>query len=260
VHEIVKGAVKEGRGAEIGAVCEALAGQEREGGVWMGMGEVLAGVYGGDDAVVDAGTDRLVERYGADERCVEAMGQIAYAFRQVKKFERAGQYYQYVVDTWPHGKRAVFSVRGLVWMREALGDAAGAGAALDKLLVEYKDDADFVECVRPLADSFEQKKDYNTAIRIHQYVSDNRPGDGMAVWSQFKVFKIALAELKDETLARGAYNRVVERFGGHGRIAQVMCEAAWEYRKLNRHAEAMGPDNIVFCRTALHYRYERPHY
>jgi tetratricopeptide (TPR) repeat protein len=154
-------------------------------------------------------------------------------------------------------------------VNETLGNEAAAFATLNTLLTDYAHDPDLVECIRPLADSYEGKKDFNTAIRIHQYVSDTQPENGMAVWSQFKVFQIALTKLNDDVLADRAYQQIWERYSGHNRIAQVVCEAAWEYRKLRRQGEALEmyraaqaaqPDNdraiiaqrgIVHCLLAL---------
>ncbi|MBN1126831.1 MAG: tetratricopeptide repeat protein [Sedimentisphaerales bacterium] len=242
IHDLARKAVDSGKYDTVLQICEYLDSTPEltnAPGVWLKMMEALAAVYKGDDTILETATESLAAEHSTDGRCVEAFGQIAYAFRQLKQYERSRQYYQFVVETWPHGPRAIYSQRGLIWVNQKLNNQDDAVAALNILLAEYKDDPDLVECVRPLADSYEQKKDFNTAIRIHQYVSDNRPEDPMAIWSQFKVFKIALAELHENELAETAYQQIWDRFGTHNRIAQVICEAAWECRKLKRHDEAL---------------------
>lgn len=263
VHDIIRKTANADNYQALRNILQSLP-DEPGAGVWLGMARVLTEAYSGNDAALDAATQQLISEHSDDLRCVEAFGQIAYAFRQQQKYARSRQYYQYVVSNWPDGPRAVFSQRGLVLTNLALNDNVGASEALNTLLAEYADDPDFAECVGQLADNYANKKDFDTAMRIHQTVSDNRSDDGKAVWSQLKVFRIALTKLKDDALADTAYQQIWERFGNHDRIAQVVCETAWEYRKLQRYgialqmyrdAQAAQPDNdraIIAQRGIVH--------
>ncbi len=241
VHDIVQRAVKAGKYEAVGEVCRGLAENSSVGdnGVWVAMASALAAAYQGDDEALDAATENLAANHSDDPRCIESFGQIAWSFRERKKYAKARQFYQYVVDTWPNGPRAVFSQRGLVLTNLELGETDAASAALDELLSDYGQDPDFVECVAPVAQTYRKKKQFDIAIRIHEFIADNRPDDPKAIWSQRAVVDINVTGVKDDAAAEAAYETLLERFGEHEKIAKAVGEVAWAYRRQKRYADSL---------------------
>ena len=241
VREIVQKAVEAGKYEAVGAVCRALTKNSSvaDNGVWVAMVSALAAVYQGDDAALGAATGHLTANFSGDLRSIEAFREIAYSFRQQKKYAKARQSYQHVLDTWPNGPRVVFSQRGLVLANLALGDTAAASAALDRLLSDYAEDGDFVKCAAIIARAYRKKKQFDTAIRIYDFIAKNRAEDPKAIWLQLELFNIALVNLKDDAKVEAAYETLLGRFGGHDEIAKVVGEAAWAYRKQKRYADSL---------------------
>jgi tetratricopeptide (TPR) repeat protein len=241
VHGIVQKAVKAGKYEAVGEVCRALADNPSaaDNGVWIAMVSALAAVYQKDDAALDAATGHLTANYSGDLRSIEVFREIAYGFRQQKKYARARQSYQHVVDTWPNGPGVVFSQRGLVLANLALDDMAAADAALDELLSGYAQDGDLVECAATVARAYRNKKQFDTAAGIYEFIAENRADHPKAIWLQLDLFSLVLVKLKDEAQADAAYATLVERFGGHEEIAKVVNEVAWAYRKQKKYADSL---------------------
>ncbi|MCD6395633.1 MAG: tetratricopeptide repeat protein [Planctomycetes bacterium] len=241
VQEIVRKAAKAGKYEAVGEVCRALGENSSvaNNGVWVAMVSALAAVYEGDDAALDAATEDLAVNYSGDLRSIEVFREIAYSFRQQKKYAAARQSYQHVVDTWPDGPGVVFSQRGLVLTNLALGDMAAADAELDRLLSGYAQDPDLVECAATVGRAYRNKKQFDVAAGIYEFIVENRTDDPKAIWLQLDLFNIALVKLKDDARAEAAYATLVERFAGHDGIAKAVGEVAWGYRKQKRYADSL---------------------
>jgi len=86
---------------------------------------------------VRAAVDRLLAKFSKHKGIAKAMDLVADEYRKSKQYEKSRTIYQYIVDNWPDGERAMESQRGVAISNILLGDDAGAQAAIDKLIARF---------------------------------------------------------------------------------------------------------------------------
>ena len=69
----------------------------------------------------EAAYQEMLSKYGEHEGLAKAVDHVADSYREAKKYEKARELYQYVVDTWPYADHTVGSHRGVVQTSIALG-------------------------------------------------------------------------------------------------------------------------------------------
>ena len=128
--------------------------------IWLQMGIGISNAYLGNDTGADAAIQELITRFSADSRVVEAVGQIAWSYRKQQEHEIARVLYQYVIDNWPDGERAIYSQRGIVLTSIALGEFSLAEAAIEKLLTQFSHHKDIAQLVSGIAKMYRDLEDY----------------------------------------------------------------------------------------------------
>jgi len=159
---------------------------------------------------------------------------VAFCYRKLEEYENARTLYQHVVDNWPNKPRAIFSQRGIVLASIALGDDTEAEAATEKLLSQFSKDEHLPKVVSTIAETYRGLEEYEQARELHQYVLDNHPGSGEAIWSQRGVI-ISSIELGDNSRAEAGIDKLLSQFSSNEHIAKVAYQVA---RKLNKKDDA----------------------
>ena len=96
--------------------------------------------------------------YGDDNVIADAVDDVADAYRDVKKYDKALEIYSYVVDTWSGSKQAVGSHGGIARVNIALGREEAAQEAIDKLFEGFSDNEDIANAVRNVANEYRNVK------------------------------------------------------------------------------------------------------
>ena len=104
----------------------------------------------GDQVAAQTTIDSLIAEYSEDERSSEALGQLGYAYRKQKRYAKAAELYQCVVENFSDKPRAIFSYRGLVYCKVALDDEAGAWTVVQNMLGRFAADEHVAEVAQTL--------------------------------------------------------------------------------------------------------------
>ena len=198
--------------------------------IWLHMGLAISDILLGNDNAAWTSIETLLSDFTADERCVEAVGQVAFCYRKLEEYENARMLYQHVVDNWPNKPRAIFSQRGIVLVSIALGDSSEAEAATEKLLSQFSQDEHLPKVVSTIAETYRGLEEYEQARELHQYVLDNHPDFEDAIFSQRGVI-ISSIELGDDSRAEAGIDELLSQFSSNEHIAKVVYQVA---RKLNK--------------------------
>jgi len=105
-------------------------------------GVIMADISLGNDANAQAAIDNLIADFSDNPLIARVLWDTAQAYRDLKKYEKANELYQYVIGNWPKAEHAISSqmsvaeinVRSLI----ESGKDTAAQAALDRLIDDFK--------------------------------------------------------------------------------------------------------------------------
>jgi len=212
--------------------------------IWLHMGLAISDILLGNDNAAWTLIETLLSDFTADERCAEAVGQVAFCYRKLEEYENARTLYQHVVDNWPNKPRAIFSQRGIVLVSIALGDSSEAEAATEKLLSHFSQDEHLPKVVFTIAETYRGQEEYEQARELHQYVLDNHPDFEDAIFSQREVI-ISSFELGDDSRAEAGIDELLSQFSSNEHIAKVAYQVA---RKLNKKDDTKAQELYEYIR------------
>ncbi|MBW8039064.1 MAG: tetratricopeptide repeat protein [Planctomycetes bacterium] len=185
----------------------------------------------------DAALQELLVNFSAHKDIAQAVHDIAYQYRLLKKYEKANQIDQYVVDNWPVSDYAVLGQMDLAKYYVDQGDAPNAESAFDKLLASFSNSPLIARAVHDVAQHYRWSGKYGKANQLYQYVIDNWPEAEHALWSQADLIKSYLA-LGDDPNAEDAVDKLLANFTDNPLIARVIWDTAQLYRDLKKYEKA----------------------
>jgi len=156
IHAIAEESSELGKAGQARQLYQSVLASDPASGqaIWLHMGLAISDILLGNDNAAWTSIETLLSGFTADERCAEAVGQVAFCYRKLEEYENARMLYQHVVDSWPNKPRAIFSQRGIVLVSIALGDDAEAEAATEKLLSQFLQDEHLPEVVFTIAETY----------------------------------------------------------------------------------------------------------
>ena len=206
--------------------------------IWSQGGIALSYIDLGNSAAAQTAIDKLFAEFSGNERLAEAVDKIAYHYRELKEYEKATQYYQYILDHWPGSKYAMWSQTGLALLHIDLGNSAVAEATIDKLISDFFGNEGLVDEVHHIAYHYRVLKKYEKAKQHYQYILDHWPDKNpYAIWSQSGLILsfIALGQIED---AEDNTDKLLTDFRDNEYIAATVYDIAYSYNQLGEYEKA----------------------
>jgi tetratricopeptide (TPR) repeat protein len=163
--------------------------------IWLKTGLGVASAHLGDDRVVQATLDNIIANHGQDDRVVEALGQIAWAYRKLNQYDKALKINQYTVDNWPQKDRAAYAQQGVLLCQIGLGNIAAADQAFGVLIQQFGKDPDASKIVLWSGFGYQDANQADRAYKVYELVVQNYPDTPEAVTAQLR---LALASVEAE--------------------------------------------------------------
>jgi tetratricopeptide (TPR) repeat protein len=91
----------------------------------------------GDDMGAQTATDKLIADFSSHNDIAKWLGHIGNIYHRLDKFEKSREICTLVVQRWPQNEEAMESQKFVALSCIALGDDAGARAAVDKLVAQF---------------------------------------------------------------------------------------------------------------------------
>jgi len=196
--------------------------------MWAQLGVAVSNISLGDDPNSQTAVDRLLADFYDNARISDAVYDVAHRYNRFGKYEKARQYYQYVLDNWPESKFADWAKIGLAQANIGLGDYVTAEATVDKLVGRLNTDfasssvlpAVAVEGYYYAGDCYRKLDKYKKSIQCYERIVDNCPQPYMC-WSALFMVGYNYEEMKKSGLIsaseadpkiRAAYEQVVEKY------------------------------------------------
>ena len=192
----------------------------------------------GDYAAASAAVEKLLGDYSQNKDIADEVDEIADAYREVKKYDKAKELYAYVVEHRSDSQQAVGSLGGMVRCCILAGDDPNAEAGIERLKEDFGGREGVGEVVHEVAYMYHHTaKDYEKARELYEWVVANHPADRKAIRAQMGIAKI-FVETGDDPNAEAAIDKLVANYSENEGIAKAVDHIADEYRGLQRYDKA----------------------
>jgi len=205
--------------------------------MWSQAGLTMSNIALGDDPNADAAIEKLLIDFSDHNDIAEALNYIADSYCDVERYQKAREFYQYVIENWPDSDDVMWSQAGLAMSNIELADDPNTEAAIEKLLTEFSDNNDIAQVLYNIADHYGDLQQYEKARQLFQYVIDNWPNSEGAILSQIGVAMTNVV-LADDPNVQAATDSLIADFNSHPDLQAVLYDIAGGYEDLYKYEEA----------------------
>jgi len=192
----------------------------------------------GDDPNAEAAVDKLklIAEFGDrdGEAIADAVDEVADAYREVKKYEKALELYQYyVVDNGPEANGAMWAQAGIAMTYIAAGDDPNTQGAIDKLVTKFSGNPDLPYALDEVEEMYEERRRYDKAKEICQQIiriDANSSEARKAVLDIRKLEIMSLIEAGNDADAAVGIDKLVADFNDHSALPKVIYEIGRKYQ------------------------------
>ncbi|MHC4529213.1 MAG: tetratricopeptide repeat protein, partial [Planctomycetota bacterium] len=169
----------------------------------------------------------------------DAAGQLEQAEQLEKqgKLDEAEAIYKAVVEANPSTEAGLEAQEGLAKLYIGWEKETQAEAAYDELLSKFGGHEGLTRALDHVADAYRQKRAFDKARNVYQYIVENRRGADDAMEAQRGIVLSSMA-LGDDPNAESAIEKLVTEFAGHEELAETVGEIAGDYAELGRYEKA----------------------
>jgi tetratricopeptide (TPR) repeat protein len=230
--------------------------------MWAQVGLAESYLSLGNTQAAEAAIRKVLADYPYQLDIAGAVCNIAqYYHHQVGDFEKAKQYYQYIMDHWPQDDYAVWAQKGRAEVSSASPNEAAAQwaeivakvdsimsdiahdnmqaaeASINELLTDYPVHVRMAKVIYEIGKRWHQFGEYQKAKPLYQYVLDHWPGDYYAMWAQsgLAMSHVGLGELQ---AGQAAADALTANFQGADRIGEAVYDVALQYNRSGEYQKA----------------------
>jgi len=214
-------------------------GLDAEYAMWSQVRLAMSNVERGDEPAVQAAVDKLFADFSTNAQIARGVHEVALKYRVLKKYDRAINLYQYVVDHWPDAEYTVWSQLDMAKSYVALGNEAAAQAAVDRLLSNFSSNPCIAEVVYDMASCYREVKKHQKAINLYQHIIGNWPQQKCAMWSQ-RDLAMSYIDLGDDPNAQAAIDKFIANYSSHINLPWDVYEIAKYYRERAKYEKAIN--------------------
>jgi len=225
------------------------------------MGVMISNLELGNDAEAEAATNKLVTDFAGHPDLPEALNEVANEYQGWQRHEQAIKLYQYIVDTWPESDRAVSAQMDVAISNIALGDDPNAQAAIDSLIADFNDHPGLPEALYHLANQYQERRRYEKARQLYQYIVDNLPESEYVILSRGGVIMADIG-LGNDANAQAAIDSLIADFNDQQGLPEALNKVADQYHDRQRYEQAgqlfqyiadncPEPEHVILSRGSL---------
>jgi len=200
---------------------------ESDGALPAQMDVVMSNLELGNDAEAEAALDKLIADFAAHPDLPDVLYHLANEYQGRQRHEQARQLYQYIADNRPKSDMAVQAQMDVVISNIALGDDPNAQAALDSLIADFNDRPGLPEALNEVASQYEERRRYEKAIELYQYIADNLPEE-YVILSRGRLIMLDIG-LGNDANAQAALDSLIADFNDHPALPQAVFIIGEQY-------------------------------
>jgi len=203
--------------------------------MWSQLEIIKSHILDGDNVAADEAVDKLLTVFSDQPTLPMEIYQLSDRFNNAGRADKAGQLYQYIINTWPDDRYAMLAQDSLsegIYSNEAIdNDELTIAEAIDKLLTDPNTDSskDIPEVLSEIAAKYCNADSYEKAIELCQYVIGNWSDNAAIVISgKLELAKVYIADGND-TAVEAIVDELVADYGGNPASPDAVFTIGEEY-------------------------------
>lgn len=212
--------------------------------LWALKSLIVSQIRLGQESAAQASIASLWEDYTESEHLPMAVRNIADAYRDMKKYAVARDFYQYIVKSQTSPKLAISALQGVAVTSIKLKDETSAQRAIAKLSNNFSEHPKITEAINHIGDQYRLANQYREARNLYQEILEHRPQDDYAIWAQ-RGIAVCNIRLKDPNAYEQSLTDLQTGFTGHPQIAKALFQVARETAEVDKDRAK------VLCRTIV---------
>jgi len=185
--------------------------------------------------------DKLLTDFAGNAALPAAIYDIAAEYERLKKYPKAKELYQQVIQQYPGTAQAAEAALDVpkadILALIKSGRAAAAQQAIDSFIARFSSSVYIVAALNDIAYQWRRYKNYSKAIELYQYVADTWPNSSDAMWAQMGLAK-SNVEAGNFDAARPAFAGLLANYSAHPDLPTAIHYIARRYRKEKKYQEA----------------------
>jgi len=191
----------------------------------------------GDDPNAQAAIDKLIADFSGHKDVADELDSVGDEYREVKKYDKAFQVYNHVVDTWPESEQACGSLASIAKLHIEVGDDANCQAAIDRLIADFSDNNDLVIAVEDIGEEYFDSGKYEKALALYKLAVDSWPEREHTIWAQVGIAKSYIG-MADDPNAEAAVDKMIADFSDNNDLAIAVERVGEEYFESGKYEKA----------------------
>ncbi|MHC4086381.1 MAG: tetratricopeptide repeat protein [Planctomycetota bacterium] len=183
--------------------------------IWSQKSLAVSNMRLGDDPNADAAIEKLLADYSEHKQIANAVNMLADEFTMLNRFDKAREFYQYVIDHRPEDKSAMQSEMEIaktnVLSLIKSGDDAAAQQALDTLIADFNDHPKFSQVLFLIAEQSFYGRNYRWAIKLWELIPTESPRSYLESEIPY-LLATCYKQLEDTPTAIKYYKQVLEQY------------------------------------------------
>ena len=189
-----------------------------------------------DDPNAEAAIGRLLTDFDQHNLIIRSIEDVANAWVEARRHEKAGELYKYIVKHWASGEWAVEAQTRLARMYIQIGDYEKADASAAELIESFSNAEGIAAAVEDVADMYQMVGSQAKSYPLHRYVVEHWPEHERAIWCQMKAIMSQL-RLGDLAKAEEDLGSLLSDFAGNKELGPAVHEVVEEYRNTGAYKE-----------------------
>ncbi|MCK4786373.1 MAG: tetratricopeptide repeat protein [Desulfobacteraceae bacterium] len=192
-------------------------------------------IESGNDSAAQA-VNSLVTNFSGHSDLSEALYDIARRYESSKKYERAKNIYQQIINQFPdssHAARAQLIVSKInIFSLIESGNYSSAQAAVDSLIADFSGHSYLPSVLYDIARRYEWSRKYEEAKSVYQQITQQYPESSYANKVQLGIPKcqiLSYVDAREHSKALAAVDKLISDFRGDSRLPWAVSRIAKQY-------------------------------
>ena len=217
---------------------------QTESAVWSQGGVAQSNIGLGKAEAARAAIEKLLTGFSGhkyEHIATNAVYDIAERYRVLKKYEKAIELYQSVLDNWPESKFAIESQKHIAISNILLGKMGAAQLAIDKLIANFSRQSDLPKALYAIARRYRWSRKYEEAENIYQQITQQYPDNSLDSKAQLNALRtntLSLIESGEDKQAKVVVDKLVADFSGHRALPEALYDVARKYEDTGKYEKA----------------------
>ncbi|MHC4759649.1 MAG: tetratricopeptide repeat protein [Planctomycetota bacterium] len=182
-----------------------------------------------DETATEAACQDLLSQFSDHVNLPEAVCDIAECLMKSHYPEKAAQFYEYAMNTWPDynlmdEEYVILHRKNLLQLKLSIGDDDGADAICDYIINNFSDADTFPKLIEEITDAYVRAGKYDRAAGLSQYTLDRWSGTKYEIWAVTEMFKSDIALGRDPN--NEGLDELIIEFGNDVGLTEAMLKIA----------------------------------